>query len=568
MKQTPNWIRRFYLHLYRYKTVLAIITFMLTVGIVFYGSMYPGEEGLESYVTYLSFLGSINLENPGYHYWITLAVNMALTIFFPLLAIFLGVNILPFGEKEGKEYLFSTSKSSIKFLLENSILVFILMILVSIPSYIITTIYLLVNESLETLTNITIGFGLNLAMALVLLFLTAFGSSLTFSKSGGYKLGGGYFVFSFLIDQTRSIKELALVRDLSIYSQAEATVHSFLGIWNQDFLLLSLIMIILLLSATAITLRRKDILEGGHQTKRKLETLKPSKTVSDKLAFVKKPVDSLISKMGWKFPAFRDQLHSNAGIFTIFFVFIAMISMYIVLLFFQGGDAGISTVLANLDQPMINAAMFNYRYDPTIDGLSYFIALEVLGFGWMSFGPFLLYAVYDLSTRDYRYDYSESTWILPKTGAKIIFGRTLAGIVYIVLLYAGSLGAILATELILGVHTDLEQTLFGFLAAAWAYCIILVFFIALTFLFHQRRALKTITFGFFFSLLILIMGFMGNFEPIIFLSPFGYFDIIGVFLGKITFVEFLPTALIGTVLTILLFTYTLKIRVPRQDFLS
>ncbi|WP_455463334.1 hypothetical protein [Candidatus Hodarchaeum mangrovi] len=567
MNQTPNWIHRLYLHFYRYKTVLFIIAFMLSLAVIFYGSFYPGEETLMSYVSYLSFLGTITLENPGYHFWITLSVSVALTIFLPLLAIYLGVNILPFSERDGKEYLFSTSKSMTKFLLENSFLVIILMILVSIPSYLLATIFLIINESLETISNITIGFGLNLAMSLIVLFLTAFGSSLTFSKNGGYKLGGGYFVFSFLIDQTRQIEELKLLRDLSIYSQAEASSHSFLGTWNVEFLLLTLILVTILLILTILVLRSKDILEGGPQTKKKEKAIKSSKFL-DKLSFIRKPLDVMISKMGWKFPAFRDQLHSSAGVFTIFFFFIAFISAYIVLVFFQGGEAGAPVVLANLDQPMINAGMFNYRYDPTMDALAYFIAIEVLGFGWMSFGPFLLYAVYDLSTRDYRNNYSESTWILPKTGASIIFGRTLAGIFYIILLFGGSLLAILATELILGVYTDLGQTLLGFLAATWAYCVIFVFFVALTFFLHQKRALKTITLGFFFAILIIILGFMGNIEPIIYLSPFGYFDHLGVFLGKITFIDFLPAALIGTALILFLYSYTLKKGISRQDFLA
>jgi len=331
--------------------------------------------------------------------------------------------------------------------------------------------------------------------------------------------------------------------------------------------LLALILIVISLILTAIVLRSKDILEGGPQTKKKEKLIKSSK-ISDRLAIIRKPLDKLISKMGWRFPAFRDQLHSSAGIFTIFFFFIAFISAYIVLVFYQGGETGAPAVLANLDQPMINAAMFNYRYDPTMDALAYFIAIEVLGFGWMSFGPFLLYAVYDLSTRDYRNNYSESTWILPKTGANIIFGRTLAGIFYIILLFCGSLLAILATELILGVYTDLEYILLGFLAATWAYSVIFMFFVALTFLLHQRRALKTITLGFFFAILIIILGFMGNIEPVIFLSPFGYFDLLGVFLGKITFIDFLPAALIGTALIFVLYVYTLKKGIAKQDFLA
>ena len=567
MNHTPNWIHRFYLHFYRYKTVLLIITFMITLAVIFYGFSYPGEDTLMSYVSYLSFLGTINLENPGYHFWILLSVSVALTIFLPLSAIYLGVNILPFSERDGKEYLFSTSKSTTKFLLENSFLAIILMILISIPSYLLTTIFLFINGTLETLSNITIGFGLNLAMSLVVLFLTAFGSSLTFSKSGGYKLGGGYFVFSFLIDQTRQINELAFLRDFSIYSQAEATTHSFLGTWNEEFLFLALILIVILLVLTAVVLRSKDILEGGHQTKKKERVIKSSK-ISDKLAFVRAPLDILIAKMGWRFPAFRDQLHSSAGIFTIFFFFIAFITAYIILTFYQGGETGAPAVLANLDQPMINAAMFNYRYDATVNALAYFIAIEVLGFGWMSFGPFLLYAVYDLSTRDYRNNYSESTWILPKTGANIIFGRTLAGVLYIILLFGGSLLTILATELILGVYTDLVQTLLGFLAATWAYIVIFIFFVALTFLLHQRRAFKTITLGFFFAILILISGFLANIEPLIYLSPFGYFNFLGIFLGKTTFIDFLPAALVGTTLVLVLYIYTLKKRVIRQDFLA
>ncbi len=570
MSVTPvNWIRRFYFHLYRYRTFLIIIVSFLTIGVAVNGSMYPGEENLETYVSYLSVLGTLTLDNPGYHFWLLLMVNMSLTIFLPILAVFLGTNILPFKEKEGKEYLFSTPKSTVKFYFENSILASFLLILGILPAYIIAIIHAYLNQTLESVRNLTIGFVLALILAGFILFLTAFGSSLNFSKAAGIKIGGGYFIFSFLIDQTRAIPEFDILRQISLYSQAEITVHSFLGTWNEQFIAITLVLIFFLIFLTVFILDRKDFLEGGIYTFTEVkEKEQISTSTRDRILVVKKPLDALISRLGWKNPAFRDQLHSNSGLFVIFLVFIMTISSYMVLIYVQSGETGIASVLASLDQPMINSAMFNYRYDPSMNNLAYLITIEVLAFGWMSFGPFLLYLVYDISTRDYKNGYSETTWILPQTAEKIYFTRTLSGLFYIILLFLGSLASILGAEVFFGVYTDIEPTILGYVAATWAYCIIFIFFVSLTLVFHQKNALMTITISFFIAIMILLIGFTLNFQSLIYLSPFGYFDFIGVFLGQITFFDFLPPALIGSVICLVLFWFTLKKRITKQDFIA
>jgi hypothetical protein len=133
----------------------------------------------------MAFLGSYEVENPGYSFWILFMDGLLLGAYLQVIGIFIGARVLP-REKEGKDHLFTTPKSITEYFIENSILLILLLGVVCLPSYIITVILLIINNSIDTILSVTIIFVLAIVLALFSGTLTAFGTTITFSRSSGY----------------------------------------------------------------------------------------------------------------------------------------------------------------------------------------------------------------------------------------------------------------------------------------------------------------------------------------------------------------------------------------------
>jgi hypothetical protein len=118
----PQAVKRFYLHFLRYRTPFFVSMSFITVVTFVFAAVYPGEEALSQFVTYLAFLATVEVENAGFYFWLLFVNALMLTIYPALISVFLGVNLLPFSEKDGKELLVTSAKSTAKFYLENSIL--------------------------------------------------------------------------------------------------------------------------------------------------------------------------------------------------------------------------------------------------------------------------------------------------------------------------------------------------------------------------------------------------------------------------------------------------------------
>jgi hypothetical protein len=109
--------------------------------------IYPGPEFIDTLVNIpvfqLLFGGIADVENPGLLFWILLILAIVLNIIYPVIGIFFGVKILPFNEKDGKELIFSTEKSPLRYFLQNLLLVFVLIPLVVLPAYLVGVGFLL-----------------------------------------------------------------------------------------------------------------------------------------------------------------------------------------------------------------------------------------------------------------------------------------------------------------------------------------------------------------------------------------------------------------------------------------
>ncbi|MFX0016003.1 MAG: hypothetical protein ACFFBQ_19800 [Promethearchaeota archaeon] len=559
----PKSIELLYLRFLRHKTVFGLSIILFSAITLFFPLIYPGEESMQNIVIYYErFVGELEYDNPGFHIWTIIAAGMVISIYLPLSAILLGVNILPIAEKDGKELLFSTPKSLTREFLENSILLTGLIWLICTPSYLLSIFFLLINNNADSVVNLTISFVIGGFLTIFIAFLTAFGCSISFSKKIGYLIGGGYTVIGFFSDMAfRNNKDFEALLDLNLFSRAQNTQNAIMGTWNEEFLLLTLLLSIILIILSILLIHRKDFIEGGYKKSIIDEPEIESQKITKKLSIIKLPLDKLIGSLGWRFPALRDQLHSMVGIMTVFLI------VTIGLTIMQGGtyegEVKTAATFASIDIPFIDAALFNYELKPTFEG---WFTLEFFAWAWMiPFGPFILIVINNIIFRDKKERIAEITWVLPQSETKIIFNRTMAALIGLMTLFFGSFLTFILVDFGLENNGDLVNAAASYLIFMWGYCVFFIVFLALALLVPYRHAQKTLLLGFTISILLLLAGFIADNFLLLALTPFSYFDYMGVFLGEKALIDVLPNALICTCIAIVFYIVVLKKVVSARD---
>ncbi len=559
----PKQFELLYLRFIRHKAVFGLSIILFAVITLFFPIIYPGELSMENIVVYYErFIGEIVYDNPGFHLWTIIAAGLILSIYFPLVSILLGVNILPFAEKDGKELLFSTPKSLTRSYLENSLLVILLICLLCIPSFVFSAIFLIINNSPDSVANLAISFILGGFLAIFVTFLTAFGCTITFSKKMGYFVGGGYTVLGFFSDMAlKGNKDFEFIMDLNLFSKAKITQNAISGTWNEEFIILVLILSLILAIVSIFMLYRKDFIEGVSKTSSSIESEQEKRAVTQKLSIIRTPTEKLISKLGWKFPALTDQLFSIAGLLTIFSVIV------IILTIMQAsgyeGEAKTAMTLASIDLPFIDAAVFNYELMPTFEG---WFTLEFLAWAWMiPFGPYILIVTNNIIFRDKKNRIAEVTWALPKSEKSMILNRTIASLIGLVTLFFIGFISYIFIDLAMENNGDLINAATSYLIFTWGYCIFFIIFLSLALIVPYKHAQKTLLIGFTISILLLLAGFITDNFLLLILTPFSYFDFIGVFLGEKTLIDVLPNALVCTFIAIMIYTIVLSKIIPSRD---
>lgn len=559
----PKFVELLYLRFIRHKTVFGLSIILFSAITLFFPLIYPGELSMDNIVIYYErFIGELEYDNPGFHLWTIIAAGMVINIYLPLSAILLGVNVLPIAEKDGKELLLSTPKSLTRDFLENSILLTGLICLICVPSYFFSIFFLLINGSADSIVNLTISFVIGGFLAIFIAFLTAFGCSISFSKKIGYVVGGGYTIIGFFSDMAlRNNKDFEALLELNLFSKAKNTQNAIMGTWNEEFILLALLLSIILIIVSILLIHRKDFIEGGYKKSRVDESEIIGQQITRKLSIIKLPLEKLIRSIGWRFPALRDQLHSIVGIVTVFLI------VTIGLTIMQGGtyegEVKTAATLASIDIPFIDAALFNYELEPTLEG---WFTLEFLAWAWMiPFGPFILIVVNNIIFRDKKERIAEITWVLPQSETKIIFNRTIAALIGLVTLFFVSFLSFILVDFALENNGDLVNAAASYLIFTWGYCVFFVAFLSLALMVPYKHAQKTLLLGFSISILLLLAGFITDNFLLLALTPFSYFDYMGIFLGEKDLIDVLPSALLCTFIAIVIYIAVLKKIVSTRD---
>lgn len=570
-------IQRYWLNFKRHRMFfsLAIIVFAAIMTLI--SIIYPGPEFIEAFVDIpiLQVLigGLVDVQNPGLLFWILMLLSIFLNLLYPVVGIFFGVRILPFNEKDGKELIFSTEKSPLTYFLENLLLVIVLIPLVVLPAYLIGVGFLLSGGG--GVSSFTIAFILPLFFAFVVAMVTSLGCAIWSSTRTGYAFGGIFFIVSFTLDILQ--QEIDFVKDINLMTQSNAFLHALEGTWNIEFILKCLFLMMLLIILTIFFLYRTDYIETRSTYSKPVEKEdKPGIMV--KFSFIRTPLESILTRIGWKYPAFRDQLQSSAGLFLIYSVVTCGLLAVVALVY--PGDAAMEILFDGLDivfeSPIIAAFLFGHSLTATLEG---FLLYKIMAFHWVYYGPFLFIATHSIIMRDRNAGYDEITWSMPRTRTRIILERTIASLVYLWIIILVNFVVLYACEIVLGTYADIVMTDFRATALTFfylgiGYSIFLLLFVALASIPHPKFLLITLIGAFLIAISIPIIWFMNqemswleqlDLSWLLYLSPFYYFDVAGMLLNDINLLLVIPETIAYGLIIIVFFVSVLKFWTPTRD---
>ncbi|MHA1976642.1 MAG: hypothetical protein ACW98F_09505 [Candidatus Hodarchaeales archaeon] len=562
-------LQRSWLDLKRHRTFSILIAFVFAIAIALFFIIYPGPEFFDVFLeipVFQALVGEMpNVENPGLLFWILILLAIFLNIIYPVIGILFGARILPFNENDGKELIFSTEKSPLAYFLENLILVIISFSLVVLPAYLVGVGFLFSDEG--AVSSFTIAFILPVFFALVVTLVSSLGCAIWSSTRTGYAFGGIFFIVSFTLDLLQ--EEIDLAKDFNLMTQSNAILHAIKGTWNLEFIFTCLFLMILLIILTIFFLYRTDYIET------RSSYLKPvykeeSRELIAKFSFIRTPVESILSQVGWKYPAFRDQLQSSAGLFLIYSVVTCGLLMLVALVY--PGDASMAEVFSGLsavfNSPIIAAFLFGHQLTASLEG---FLLYKIMTFHWIYYGPFLFIMTHSIIMRDRNAGYDEITWSMPQTRTMVIIQRTIAALVYLWIIMIANFVALYSGEIILSTYadivmTDLGATVLTFFFLGLGYSLFLVIFVALAAIPRPKYLSVTLLGAFLISVFIPLFWYINQeLTWLLYLSPFYYFDVAGFFLNDILLVEIIPETIVYAAISVLFFFTVLKFWTPRRD---
>ena len=571
------------------------ISFPFFAGIMaLLGSLYTGPQLVEAIIKVPAFqmlTGVTNITNPEMLVWFLIFTSI-FVLLFPAVGIFYGIKMLPWSEHDGKELIFSTKMSPVIYFIENFILVLILVPLTILPVFLIAILFL--GTSSDTINAMAIANTLPIFFVLVVTMVTVFGASIKSSTRYGFAFGGVFYLICFalnlIVSEVGSTSldisgyHIITLKDISLMSQMNIFQNALLRTWYDNditlgsvvlyynsYILTCIVIIIILFLLTIVFLYRTDYIEtrGGYSKSTHLGS-ETKQGFFAKFSFIRTPIESILSKIGWKYPSFRDQLQSSAGFFIIYTIVTTLLVLVVLLAY--PGDSNMQTLFTDmvsiLDNPLIAGFMFGHTVHPNLEG---FILLKLMTFHWLYYGPYLFISTYFVVMRDKNDKYDEITWSMPKLRSSIIISRTGAMILYfwlsLAINYIGLwIGYLILTTYMTASAPNVLATLIAFTFLGLGYSLFLMLFIAISVAVNSKYIIASLIGIFMFAIFIPMVSNILEISWIEYLSPFKYFDVVGLLVDQVNIVSIaIPTIIAGGVIACALYYTSVKLITPRKD---
>lgn len=558
-------VSRYRFHFRRYQTIAlysSIIFLLFTILVV--GFFTPDEEGLRSYLSavddtaFKALLKDIPSDNPSVFLWYIMMSSFFL-LGLGIVGIFLGTEFLPLQEDEGKEILLSTPLPSSKHFLENILVSFLTLVIIILPAFIITYLFALINNSGDILLNLIIAYTYGILLASIFMIITSFGTTLNFSRITGVFLGSFIFLLNFFI---MVFVEAETGSEISLITQANIFENAFNEKFELDFIVLALAINICLILLSMLFLSKSDHIKRKLFRNETIQIDSDEEQASMNWSIFTNPVHLLIRRLGWRSPSLQDQFYMSSNMFIVYLGITCLFSILVV--FNYPGEEALLAAMTGVQNPLFDAFMFGHVLGGKMQD---FLAIKFFSMAWAFYGIFIVLIVNDVVLRDFK-KYGDTTWQFPRSQSEILIGRVIAAVSYYAALFFLNLLVTIIAIGIEGSDADIGLLVAGYLVFVWGYCVFVLFFTALALIPPLKHAQKTLIFSFVGSIIIIVIGFMAEIEWLRYVSPFGYYDMIGIIGGKVTFVDELPKFVGFTILSCLFLFVVLKTRLYNKDLVS
>ena len=578
-----NWsnLKRHKLTLYVSMPIFALV--MALIGSIYSNNIVTLFENVPTFKSLLANVPKSDLQNATMLVWFLIFFQI-FALIFPAVGLFLGVRMLPFNETDGKELIFSTKISIFKYFTENFVLALILVPISALPMVLVTVLYLGLN--IDATISIVIATVILSFFVMTVAMVTVFGASTKSSSRIGLGYGAVYYFIFFILNllaseiqtSTFSIFGFSLkdLNNFSLMFKMNIITNGYERTWNENYLLVCSIIILILFVLTLVFLFRTDYIQtrGGSYT----DTTDINETINgfrSKFSFIRTPVDSVLNKVGWRYPIFRDQLQSSSGFFIVY-AFVTSLLVFVVMIAYPG-NASMEALFLDLNSLIGNPliAGFLFGNTPTAAAnanLQGFLMFKLLTLHWLYYGPFLFIATYYILIRDKSNKYDEITWSLPHTRSSVIVSRTFAMILYFwitialnwITIWIGY--AALITFMPDAAVPSISITLVAFFFLALGYSLFLFLFLGIAVIVKSRYVTLTLAFIFVISIFAPMVAYVLNDSWIEYLSPYKYFDVVGIMMEKVNIVQIvIPKILIGGIISTILYIVGIKVYTPKKD---
>ena len=529
-----SFLTRYKFHTYRYKGEILYSSIILASLMIMIGVAFPKDNAaIASYVNLLSDAGldalfsTVDVNAPGWLFWVSL-MGAAYTYFVSAIAgIRIGSKLFPTKDSSALELISSSPMHSRRFYLENIVSAGFAIILIFLPSFLILSVYSIMQDALDTIPRLAVMFLLNSVVVLFFIALSSLPSAFRFSQGSGSKLGYFYLIYAFLIEFTAgSLPEYADYAKISVNSYVNPSAGLLNGEhhWQEAGIIVIIVIFLLILSLYFIG--KPDYIEKVGRKRRFSLSFLPSFSSEGRLAK--------------KYPLLFDQFRKDRSYFFIWMLIVNIVLIYINAIFTLAikNDPNILITMTTSFGGILDAFSYGYEAPPTYVG---FLTFEVFGLLWLYFGLFVLIPAINIPNRDQANNEQDFLWSNSVTQKQVILNRTLSLAVFFTIYFWISYFALLGSAFAFDLELD-ALLLFTVFAVGFIYYFgLMLLFLGMTMFFRLGTGKKITLWFYIISVFILIVSFlMDSLDSIKYFSVVYYYDPVGLLLEKVdVFSQFL-----------------------------
>lgn len=536
--------------------ILGVLMLLIVVGFPNDPNAITGYMDLLSEMQLDVILNQLDVNAPGWLFWVTLMASAYTYIVAAIAAIKIGSKLYPTNEDFALELVSSSPQSARNYYLENMLTSLFTLIIIFLPSFLILAIYSLTQDAADIIGRLAVMFLLNIVVSY---FLVSFISLITifrFNQSSGPKVGYLYLIFAFLVELTGGMMEEykdMMKISVNYYISPSGGLMTGEHNWQEMWVVLGITATFFGLAFWLI--KQPDYIE------------KVSAVRKGRFNFF--PQFSPRGNLASKYPIIFDQFRNDRSFFFIWTIVMPFLMFYVISVYkvaFADDPQVLTQMLVSFDIPMMKAFTGGYEVVPTFVG---FLSFEIFGLTWLYFGVFNLIPCMNIPNRDQKRDQQDLIWSNSVTPERVIIGRTIAQVINFTLMYWITIGMLIGITAAYGLDMQFDVVGKAFLVGYFYYLGLLFLFVGITMIFPVSKGRKIALWFYIISVFIQLTAYMEpSIDAIRVISIVNYYDPAGLIFEKVEFADQMVLAFVILFGSITLYLLTLKLKFRKVDLLS